>query len=178
MSIVHRLSAALGALLGGIVVSSVALAEEPRGLSVMPYTEGAPIPGGYRLAPVGYSGPVIAGALMFAPLYGLSCIRGALDANSRELLIPGIGSFIAAATHRSTNADGKGLDALGLVYLANGAAQTIGLTMMIIGSSLKRDALIRADLYPPGREPVARREAGPSVAIRPGLGSVTVALRF
>ncbi|MCL2724344.1 MAG: hypothetical protein FWD69_07900 [Polyangiaceae bacterium] len=110
------------------------------------YHEGDTIPPGYHPATRMRTGLITAGAVTFGVLYSLSSLAAAIsaDANTHEsnplgaMWIPCVGPFIQMA--RTDSDTGK------YFLFLNGAAQTAGLAMLVIGLTVPRTVLVRNDL--------------------------------
>jgi hypothetical protein len=121
------------------VPQSVALSG-PRVIS--DWEEGETVPPGYHVSTRIRRGPVIAGAIVFGVLYGLSTLVAAeaSDGSDKEtaLFVPALGPFIQmGSTH-----DGGSLWLLAV----DGLAQTAGLAMFVYGIASPKTVLVRNDL--------------------------------
>ncbi len=187
-SLLARFAISLAVLLGGPIVPAIAAADEPAasekppappkgsGPSTMPYKPGDPIPKGYHVGPLGNPTFFVAGVVALPNLYVGSIVGAVKDESARAAFIPVFGPFIVGATHPPLTSSGKGIGPVNVLYIADGAAQAVSLIMLILSIELKEDALIRTDLYPPGKEPLVRREPRGSVAVGPG--SIELSVRF
>lgn len=109
----------------------------------LPYTEGQPIPQGYRVSTHARRGLVIGGAVTFGVLYVLSIIAadaansdGHKDDNLKSLYVPALGPFIAGA-----NASGSKS-----IFYLDGFGQVAGLAMFIGGFAFPQTELVRNDV--------------------------------
>jgi hypothetical protein len=134
---------------------------------VLPYKEGEPPPEGYYLAKQSRRGLTIAGVAVFGGAYALSVI-GALsvltESNSsggfEPLFIPIVGPFITMGT-----ADNTELDDLGALLLLDGAAQTAGAVMFIIGMASGEKRVYK-------RNDTSHALPAPELLVGPGSASV------
>lgn len=108
----------------------------------MSYTEGRPIPPGYRLEERMRRGLAIAGiaTLGGAYLISLGSVAVVDDEGSTVLLIPVAGPFLALETTETTNDE-----TAKAILLFDGAAQAIGTIMMIAGFVTSSTVLVRND---------------------------------
>lgn len=141
------------------VPQSIALSG-PR--EIRDYSEGEPVPPGYRPVERTRTGLIVGGAVTFGCLYFISALvaAGNADANSGSsnpaaaLWVPGIGPFIQMTKTDSSTAN---------VFLAiDGVAQSAGLAMFIVGLTVPRTVLVRNDLL--GKSPKLQLQAVPLVA--------------
>ncbi|EYF08571.1 hypothetical protein [Chondromyces apiculatus] len=112
----------------------------------IPYEEGMQIPDGYTLEMRARRGLVIAGAVTFGTMYGLSLIGGVQSISDGNgdfgaLVVPLVGPFIALATS-DASIDGE----LGAVLVVDGIAQIGGALMLLGGLLSQKKVLIRNDL--------------------------------
>ena len=134
---------------------------------MLPYKEGEPPPEGYYLAKQSRRGLTIAGIAVFGGAYALSVI-GALsvltDSNSNggyePLFIPIVGPFITMGT-----ADDTELDDMGTLLLLDGAAQTAGAVMFIIG-------MVSGEKRVYKRNDTSHALPAPELLVGPGSASV------
>jgi hypothetical protein len=139
----------------------------PSGLGprTLEYTEGQPIPPGYRVRTRSRRGLAIAGAATFGGPYLVSLLVGATlvadgDKNSGRyapLMIPIVGPFIATSTLSSQGA--------GTFWLVvDGIAQVGGVGLFVAGLAMDEKALVRGDVE-------ARSSIVPSVLVGPSSAS-------
>jgi hypothetical protein len=104
--------------------------------------EGEPVPPGYHPVERVRKGLIIGGAVTFGVLYLWSVFGAAiahdLGDNADALYIPGLGPFAQMAT--TTSATGNVFNAI------DGAGQSAGLVMLIVGLTSPRTILVRNDL--------------------------------
>ena len=110
------------------------------------WEEGQPIPYGYHPEKRARKGLVIPGAVMFGVAYLLSTLVAAADDGNYEggnrytaLWIPVIGPFIQMGRSTTVGDDNQ-------MFFLDGAAQTAGLTMLVLGLAFPRTILVRNDL--------------------------------
>jgi hypothetical protein len=110
------------------------------------WQEGQPVPYGYHPETRARKGLVIPGAVIFGVAYLLSTLVAAADNDTYDganrytaLWVPVIGPFIQMG--RSTNTDGDMQ-----TFFLDGAAQTAGLTMLVLGLAFPRTILVRNDI--------------------------------
>jgi hypothetical protein len=134
-------------------------APPPMGPARMKYSEGDPIPPGYRVESRTRTGLVVGGSIMFGLMYGLT-IFGASessDSDTKWLYAPVIGPFIYAST-----LDGE-LAGVGRFFLyLDGLIQAGGATMLIVGLIGKTE-LVRNDIAKVSVMPMVGRASGLSL---------------
>ena len=135
------------------------------GPRTLEYTEGQPIPPGYRVRTRARRGLAIAGAATFGGPYLVSLLVGATlvaDAGKNSgqyapLMIPIVGPFIATSTLSSQGA--------GTFWLVvDGIAQVGGVGLFVAGLAMDEKALVRGDVE-------ARSSIVPSVRVGPSSAS-------
>lgn len=111
----------------------------------MSYTEGQPIPPGYRLETRMRRGLVIGGAVTFGSTYLLSALTAsvAVDAGGADefgpLFIPVAGPFVTIGTAES---EGTGT----FLLVLDGIGQAGGVAMFIAGLATEEQFLLRNDI--------------------------------
>ncbi len=144
---------------GATYGSPYAPAPPPMGPARMKYSEGDPIPPGYRVESRTRTGLVIGGSIMFGLLYGFTAFGASesTDPDTNWLYAPVIGPFIYAST-----LDGE-LAGIGRFFLyVDGLIQAGGAAMLIVGLVGKTE-LVRNDIAKVSVVPLVGRTTGLSL---------------
>ena len=110
------------------------------------WQEGQPVPYGYHPEARARKGLVIPGAVIFGVAYLLSTLVAAADDDTYDganrytaLWVPVVGPFIQMGRSTNTGDDMQ-------MFFLDGAAQTAGLTMLVLGLAFPRTILVRNDV--------------------------------
>jgi hypothetical protein len=131
-------------------------APPPMGPARMKYSEGDPIPPGYRVESRTRTGLVVGGAIMFGLMYGFTAFGASesSDPDTTWLYAPVLGPFIYAST-----LDGE-FAGIGRFFLyVDGLIQAGGAAMLIIGLVGKTE-LVRNDIAKVSVVPLLGRANG------------------
>ena len=126
----------------------------------MKYSEGDPVPPGYRVESRTRTGLVVGGSIMFGLMYGFT-VFGASETDQSEakwLYLPVVGPFIYASTLPDNELGG-----IGRFFLyVDGLVQAGGATMLIVGLIGKTE-LVRNDIAKISVAPMLGRATGLSL---------------
>lgn len=134
-------------------------APPPPGPPRMKYSEGDPVPPGYRVETRTRTGLVVGGSIMFGLLYGLTAL-GASEAESSDakwLYLPVVGPFVYAST-----LDGDFSGVARFFLYVDGLIQAGGAAMFIVGVVGKTE-LVRNDIAKVSVAPLLGRATGLSL---------------